>query len=80
MQPFIFFCIQSFIQEMLAECLACGKERKEKKNVIESSSGTMETRVQLEALMLWIKEFIVLLIIAVVKDFPPKCVLGEEAF
>lgn len=55
------------------------RERK-KKNVIESSSGTMETRVQLEALMLWIKEFIVLLIIAVVKDFPPKCVLGEEAF
>lgn len=33
----------SFIWEMLAECLACGKERKEKKYVIEASSGTMET-------------------------------------
>ena len=65
---------------MLAECLAGGKERKEKKNVIEASSGTMETGVQLEALTLWIKEFIVLLIRAMVKEFPPKCDLGEEAF
>jgi hypothetical protein len=40
----------------------------------------METGVQLEALTLWIKEFIVLLITAVVKEFPPKCDLGEEAF
>lgn len=61
---------------MLAECLACGKERKEKKKCHRIFFRNYE----LEALMLWIKEFIVLLIIAVVKEFPPKCVLGEEAF
>lgn len=68
---------------MLAECLACGKERKEKKYVIEASLGTpasSETGVQLDALKLWIKEFIVLLVTAVVKEFPTKCVLGEDAF
>lgn len=70
----------SFIREMLAECLACGKERKEKNYVIEASSRTMETGVQLDALKLWIKEFIVLLVTAVVKEFPAKCVLGEDAF
>lgn len=64
---------------MLAERLACGKERKEKK-MSQKLLGTMETGVQLEALTLWIKEFIVLLITAVVKEFPPKCDLGEEAF
>lgn len=75
-QPFIFFSFNhSFKKCWLNAWHVVRRERKKKK-----CHRIFFRNYELEALMLWIKEFIVLLIIAVVKEFPPKCVLGEEAF